>query len=74
MQKLCGDFSLYGQCLAKGKRCSHCRKNNHFKKLRLKRFESVKEVQYTQLEVAKNHDPQSADMSSSDEDSYYVIQ
>ena len=39
-----------------------------------KRFESVKEVQYTQREEAKNHDPQSAHMSSSDDDSNYVIQ
>ena len=36
-----------------------------------KRLGSVKEVQYTQCEVAKNHDPQSAQMSSSDDDSDY---
>ena len=35
------------------------------------RFESVKEVQYTQREVAKSHDPQFAQMSSSDDDYNY---
>ena len=58
------------QCPAKGKRCSHHRKYNHFK-VCTKRLGSVKEVQYTQREVAKNHDPQSAQMSTSDDDSEY---
>lgn len=73
-----GEFPHKGQCPAKGQRCNHCSKMNHFKKVCRKRLATVNEIQYGSRDDSSFRDgarkgaSAAACASSSEDDSDYA--